>query len=421
MSGFCFENDGLDKRLVYRLQVDEYIDRFNFEMLHDNEVDGLLPVISSGKNGIEEISYDIRSFMPLQSYLDASMSKKRLLGLFRGIINVVRNAEMYLLDSSMLIFDMSRVFVKNNPFMVSMILLPVLQDGKSSDINEKLRILFRNVIISSRFIVEQDNSYVTEFLNALNCEQDFSISGFVSLIDKLDIECYRHYPDVEEMRFSIAWDNKSLGDDVMSKKPLSEEPVYNDDIKSGELYDNPVKSETKKNRIVSAVSKMFHGIFGYNNDNDYYDTPIDIPMVYDNYDLNNDSYEYVVGKDAIRDNSKGDSDSVTEDTVLLALNPAGKDIPYLTRVSTGEVIGIDKQVFRIGKEERYADYRITDNAAVSRVHAEIMIKHGMCFVTDEDSLNHTYVNGEMIEGHTPKEIISGDVIRFADEEYVFNC
>lgn len=106
---------------------------------------------------------------------------------------------------------------------------------------------------------------------------------------------------------------------------------------------------------------------------------------------------------------------------MLARSPKEEGIPYITRTSTGENIGLDKNVFRIGKEERYADYLISDNAAVSRVHAEFNIKNGICYLVDEDSLNHTYVNNKKLEAHLPEELKSGDVILFADEEFVFYC
>ena len=76
-------------------------------------------------------------------------------------------------------------------------------------------------------------------------------------------------------------------------------------------------------------------------------------------------------------------------------------------------------MFRIGKDERYADYIVSDNAAISRAHAEITVTDSQSYIRDEDSLNHTYVNGSMINSDENTIINDQDVIMLADEEYVF--
>ena len=84
-----------------------------------------------------------------------------------------------------------------------------------------------------------------------------------------------------------------------------------------------------------------------------------------------------------------------------------------------EKIGITKREFHVGKDERYADYRISDNAAISRAHAEFVLKEGGCYLRDEGSLNHTYINGVELSEQDMKELQIGDVVSFADEEYIF--
>ena len=62
-----------------------------------------------------------------------------------------------------------------------------------------------------------------------------------------------------------------------------------------------------------------------------------------------------------------------EDTREIVLPDVQNSFPYLLRKYDGSKIIINKELFKIGKEERYADYRIIDNAAVSRMHAEINV------------------------------------------------
>lgn len=109
-----------------------------------------------------------------------------------------------------------------------------------------------------------------------------------------------------------------------------------------------------------------------------------------------------------------------ETTVLnTAMKAAANRMPFLVRVKNGAAIAIDKPVFRIGKEKNYVDYFISDNTAISRSHANIVIREGRYWVVDTNSTNHTYVNERMIASNTETEIVNGSRIKFADEEFEF--
>ena len=93
--------------------------------------------------------------------------------------------------------------------------------------------------------------------------------------------------------------------------------------------------------------------------------------------------------------------------------------PVLIRVRNNERIPIDKPYFRIGKEKSYVDYFIGDNSYISRGHASIITKEGHYYIVDNNSRNHTYVNGDQITSSTEVEIRNGDTIKLANEEFEF--
>ena len=92
----------------------------------------------------------------------------------------------------------------------------------------------------------------------------------------------------------------------------------------------------------------------------------------------------------------------------------------LTRVKTNEKVDITKQLFRVGKERNKVDYCVTNNNAVSRIHADIVYKNGQYFVIDNNSTNYTFVNGQMIAAKQEVALSDGDRIKFAEEEFIFN-
>ncbi|MCD8120002.1 MAG: FHA domain-containing protein [Lachnospiraceae bacterium] len=93
--------------------------------------------------------------------------------------------------------------------------------------------------------------------------------------------------------------------------------------------------------------------------------------------------------------------------------------PVLIRLKTSERIPIQKSPFNIGRDPEFADYCISDNTAVGRSHAMITVREGQCFVLDSNSINHTYINGEMIPSSAEVPIHEGDRLSFADEDFEF--
>ena len=96
-----------------------------------------------------------------------------------------------------------------------------------------------------------------------------------------------------------------------------------------------------------------------------------------------------------------------------------RPIPHLVRKSTGEIINITKSEFVIGKSKTKADYAIENNSAVSREHCTIVQHDGVNYIKDNNSTNHTYVNG--VELQPGKEVLLKHKtdIRMGDEEFTF--
>ena len=93
--------------------------------------------------------------------------------------------------------------------------------------------------------------------------------------------------------------------------------------------------------------------------------------------------------------------------------------PYLLRKKTGQKVTIEGPVFKIGKEHNYVDYFIADNSAISRSHANIVVKGNDYFIVDTNSKNHTYVNGQMIPSNVETPLTHGSMVKLANEEFEF--
>ncbi len=96
-----------------------------------------------------------------------------------------------------------------------------------------------------------------------------------------------------------------------------------------------------------------------------------------------------------------------------------RPIPHFVRKSTGEIINITKPEFIIGKSKTKADYAIENNSAISREHCIIIQHDGVNYIKDNNSTNHTYVNG--VELQPGKEVLlkHKTEVRLGDEEFTF--
>ena len=92
----------------------------------------------------------------------------------------------------------------------------------------------------------------------------------------------------------------------------------------------------------------------------------------------------------------------------------------LTRQVTGEKIELGKPSFVLGKNPEKSDYAVADNTNISRVHAVITTRNGRYYVMDQNSTNGTFINGRIIKAGQETEILPGDCLMLANEEFIFN-
>ena len=95
---------------------------------------------------------------------------------------------------------------------------------------------------------------------------------------------------------------------------------------------------------------------------------------------------------------------------------------YLFRKKSSELIQIQGNPFVIGKVPLACDYVITDNPALSRIHAMIRYieEEEAYYIVDCNSTNHIYLNGVRVTGQQIARLADKDRIHLATEEFVFN-
>lgn len=96
-----------------------------------------------------------------------------------------------------------------------------------------------------------------------------------------------------------------------------------------------------------------------------------------------------------------------------------RPVPHIVRKKTGEVINITRSGFVIGKSKTKTDYTIEDNPAISRVHCTIIQRDGVNYIKDNNSTNHTYLNGVELAPGKEQLLKNKTIIHMGDEEFTF--
>ncbi len=113
-----------------------------------------------------------------------------------------------------------------------------------------------------------------------------------------------------------------------------------------------------------------------------------------------------------------------ERTVLIKRPGKGteKDVPvplYPTLTAwDGRVIELKRFPFVLGKMRDRVD-ELIESEGISRLHAMIKETDGRYYLSDLNSLNGTFINGDMIGANAMAEISDGDVISLADISFTF--
>ena len=129
-------------------------------------------------------------------------------------------------------------------------------------------------------------------------------------------------------------------------------------------------------------------------------------------------YQYILSleqKSILEDQGEPEEETpVVQTTSESYSNP----VPYLVRIKTNELIPILHKEFMVGKSVN-CDYQIIDNKKGSRKHAIFRISNGECYVRDNASTNHTFINGQLLQPGVEVMLSNDDNIRMGDEEFKY--
>ena len=129
-------------------------------------------------------------------------------------------------------------------------------------------------------------------------------------------------------------------------------------------------------------------------------------------------YQYILSMEQ-KTILEDEGDKMVEEPVVQTTSETySNPVPYLVRIKTNELIPILHKEFMVGKSVN-CDYQIIDNKKVSRKHAIFRISNGECYVRDNASTKHTFINGQLLQPGDEIMLSNDDNIRMGDEEFKY--
>ena len=212
---FTFENQGTNTYLVYLVDANESIDSMSLGMLTNNHIPGLAPAIFTQMDTTKFIKYNVTAHISVKQFFSGYVNKKRLIGVFNGIVNAMLSAEDYMIDVNTISLDLDYIFADVTTCETILICLPI---ENQEQVSVDLGSFFKNIMFSTQFDPTENCDYVAKIINYLNSTPVFSLNDFKNILDGIDKEtpAVKAQPTVQQPVTQPV---------VQSKPPVKQQPV----------------------------------------------------------------------------------------------------------------------------------------------------------------------------------------------------
>ena len=376
------------------------IEKYEFKMLENNYISGLMKFKLVKDNEKTIFCYDITSKQSLSRILEYKpIGLEDIKKIVLGIIRAITNMERFLLGTCGLLLNTDYIYADPESLDLALCYLPCIKEEMQS----KLSDLFAQILAK---IDQNDHEGV---VLAYSLYQE-SLKDNCVFNDLLSIMNKHNKNTKKEILLKIA--------DAEHNK----EDVYESD------KENFLESKTKDRAEIFSIKSLFRmkkekaKIKGpvQESENSYKTKRQEASLSEEEF------YEEKKEWLELFENSKSTERSNTYEekeythTVLLSEASENK-ADYILKSSdkTVEDIKISYFPFIIGKQERICDY-IIKSEMVSRLHLRIDKDRGEKFsIRDLNSLNGTKLEGRLLDNEEVAELSLGNEVEIADLRYVF--
>ena len=365
----------------------------------------IIPCRLEEKDNQREFIYEIGNKVQLTEFLKKEINKKQMLTLLYNLLSGLEAFGMNMISLSYVAKDIQYVFVAPESLNVYFIVAGV--DKEITDLNE-VRNFVKDVICNAHYFEMDRDNYVARLITFTNKLGTFSVGDMKEFVNQLLIDMGIH---IEEEK---------------KKTEKKEEKTVNDKVSRIGVMQNNAKMVQLGASVRGSVPPMPNRqVPPMPNGQPMPGRPMPMQMGPD-------------GKPIVPPIPNRPASSMPEKKPEAAPVPPMPEkkpeaapvppveekkpqvpVPYLLRIATNEKIYINKPEFSIGRSATKADYTVTDNSDVSRIHCIIERKNGVSYIRDNASTNGTFVNGQNIAGQKNVFLTNNAKVSLGDEGFIY--
>ena len=386
----------------------------------------IIPYRLEEKDNQREFIYEIGNKVQLTEFLKKEINKKQMLTLLYNLLSGLEAFGMNMISLSYVAKDIQYVFVAPESLNVYFIVAGV--DKEITDLNE-VRNFVKDVICNAHYFEMDRDNYVARLITFTNKLGTFSVGDMKEFVNQLLIDMGIH---IEEEK---------------KKTEKKEEKTANDKVSRIGVMQNNAKMVQPGASVGGSVPPMpKRQVPPMPNGQPMPGRPMPMQMGPDGKPMNGRSMPNRPmpmqmgpdGKPIVPPIPNRPAPSMPEkkpEATPVPPMPEKKPeaapvppveekkpqvpVPYLLRIATNEKIYINKPEFSIGRSATKADYTVTDNSDVSRIHCIIERKNGVSYIRDNASTNGTFVNGQNIAGQKNVFLTNNAKVSLGDEGFIY--
>lgn len=271
---FSFENQGTHTYLVYTVAEDDAVDSMSLGMLTNNKIHGLAHTLFTQMDATKFIKYDVSAKISVKQFFTGQVNKKRLIGVFNGIVDAMLSAEDYMIDVNSILLDLDYIFADVSTCETVLVCLPIVSDDLSK---RDLGAFFKNIMFTTQFDQTENCDHVAKIINYLNSSPVFSLADFKKLLDNLGgsaapaqvqqpvvqkVQVQQTQTPVQQPVQQQPVQQKAPVQQPVQQKPVVQPPVNQPKVQTPPVQTQPVQQGAPEKKI-----SMFGLLMHYSKEN----------------------------------------------------------------------------------------------------------------------------------------------------------
>lgn len=180
-----FENLGTNTYLVCKIDEADQVDSMTLGMLTNNSIPGFAPTSFTQMDLTKYLKYNVSAKVSAKQLFSGPVNKKRLIGVFSGVVDAMIAAEDYMIDANDLLLDLDYIFVDVTSIETVVVCLPIANRERTY---LNIGMFFKNIIFNTQFDQTENCDYVAQILNYLNSTAALSLADFKELLERIASE-----------------------------------------------------------------------------------------------------------------------------------------------------------------------------------------------------------------------------------------